>query len=258
MVFTEKGAGRLKGAFVWFLAGMLGMLTISPAFSSQHILFPVFTGLFGLSTLIISWLSGVRIPPQTAEGVNIEGKSSVAGILKGFSSGLVVGVLPGIGPSQAGVVVHQLARGKGLREFLIALGGINTVAALFSLLALYLIGRPRSGVAMAVEKVGGSLGLSDVLLLVSAALFAAGISAVLTLKITKYFACFVRKVNYKMLLSGIMVFLVCMTFLLTGLPGLLVLATSTAIGLLPPLWGVKRTHCMGVLMLFIIVFYMGL
>jgi len=57
---------------------------------------------------------------------------------------------------------------------------------------------------------------------------------------------------------SIMVFLVVMTAVLTGLTGLLVLTTSTAIGLLPPLWGVKRTQGMGVLMVPIMLFYFGL
>lgn len=258
MVFTERGSGRVKGVIVFILAGILGLLSLSPVLSSQHILFPVFTGLFGLSTLIISYLSGISIPDQKIGGVFLERRSSLSGIVKGFFSGMVVGVLPGIGPSQAGVVVHQLTRGKGLREFLIALGGINTVAALFSLMALYLISRPRSGVAIAVERIIGTLGFSELLLLMATALFATGIAAILTLKITKYFASFIQRINYKMLVLGILIFLVGMTLFLTGVFGLLILITATGIGLLPPLWGVKRTHAMGVLIVPIIIWTSGL
>ena len=89
------------------------------------------------------------------------------------------------------------------------------------------------------------------------ALFATGIAAVLALKITKHFALFIQRVNYKMLMSGVVVFLVVMTAVLTGVFGLLILATATGIGLLPPLWGVKRTHAMGVLMLPIILWGLG-
>jgi putative membrane protein len=267
MILTERGYGKIKAAFVFMLAGLLGILTLSPdilnslseiltlspAFSSQHILFPVFTGLFGLSTLILSYISGVKIPPQKTGGVFIEKAASVKGILKGFFSGMVVGILPGIGPSQAGVVVHQFTGGRNLREFLIALGGINTVAALFSLMALYLISKPRSGVAIAVERIVGTLGFPELLLLVATAMFATGIAAILALKITRHFALFIQRVNYRMLLMVIMIFLVGMTLLLAGLSGLLVLATATGIGMLPPLFGVKRTHAMAVLMVPIIL-----
>jgi putative membrane protein len=247
----------LKGPAVFLLAGALGVLTFSPPFSSKHTLFPVFTGLFGISTLIISCLSGISIPGQKLGGIFLEKKSSILGVLKGFLSGMVVGILPGIGPSQAGVVVHQLTKGRGLREFMIALGGINTVAALFSLMALHLISRPRSGAAVAVESVIGTLGFSEFILLVAAALFATGIAAILTIKITRRFASFIQKLNYHMMIFSIIIFLIIMTVILTGMYGLLILATSTAIGLLPPLWGVKRTHAMGSLMLPIIIFYFG-
>ena len=236
MILTEKGMGKIKALFVFMLAGLLGHLSHSPPFSSQHTLFPVFTGLFGTSTLIISYLSGVKIPGQRLGGIFLENKSSLSGIIKGFSSGLVVGILPGIGPSQAGVLVHQLTRGKGLKEFLIALGGINTVAMLFSLMALYLINKPRSGSAIAVESVIGSLGFSELLLLVATALFATGIAAILTLKITKHFASFIEKVNYRALVIIIIIFLTAMTLLLTGPYGLLILITATGIGLLPHYW----------------------
>lgn len=258
MVFSEKGSGKIKAPFVFLLAGALGLLTLSPALSSQHMLFPVFTGLFGISTLFISYLSGTTIPPQRLGGIFLERRSSFLGILKGFLSGLFVGILPGIGPSQAGVVVHQLTRGKSMREFLIALGGINTVAMLFSLMSLYLIQKPRSGSAIAVERIIGTMGFSELLLLVATTLFATGIAAILALKITKYFASFIQKINYRFLVLSIITFLAGMTLLLTGLPGILVLITATGIGLLPPLWGVKRTHAMGCLMLPVMLWGSGL
>ena len=151
--------------------------------------------MFGLSTLTISYNSGVSIPPQNQEiFVN---SLPVKGIVKGFFSGLVVGILPGIGASQAGVVVHQLTRGKGLKEFLVALGGINTVAALFSLLSLYLISHPRSGTAIAVEQIVGTLGFSEFLLLVATTMFAGGVAVITTLKLARQFASFIQKVDYR-------------------------------------------------------------
>jgi putative membrane protein len=52
--------------------------------------------------------------------------------------------------------------------------------------------------------------------------------------------------------------MVGLTFHYTGLIGLLVLATATAIGLLPAAVGVRRTHCMGVIMVPCILYFAGL
>lgn len=256
MIFSEQGWGKAKGALVFLLAGLLGVLSLSPTFSSLHILFPLLTGLFGMSTLLVSTVTGVELPPQTTSVPSTMRRTSLSGVVKGFFSGMVVGILPGIGPSQAGVLVHQLTRGKGLQEFLIALGGINTVAALFSLLSLYLINKPRSGVAVAIQQVIGGMGLHEVALLVASAVFATGVAALTTLKITVGFARLIQQVNYRTLLVMIMVFLVVMTALLTGGYGLLILTAATGIGLLPPLWNVKRTHGMGCLMVVVIFFYL--
>jgi putative membrane protein len=41
---------------------------------------------------------------------------------------------------------------------------------------------------------------------------------------------------------------VFMVFAFTGWKGLLVLAVSTSIGMIPPLTGIRRSHSMGILM----------
>jgi putative membrane protein len=68
----------------------------------------------------------------------------------------------------------------------------------------------------------------------------------------------VEKVPYDKLSLGIIIFLILLTFFFTGFLGLFVLFVSTAIGLLAPLVGVKRSLCMGVLILPVALFYSGL
>jgi putative membrane protein len=260
MVSTEKGVNKkLKALFVLLMAGVLGFLSLNtPALSGIELLFPIFTGMFGISTLIISMFSGFRVPKQRVGAVVVERFLWLKGVLKGFLSGLIVGILPGIGPSQAAVLAHQAGRKINTREFLVSLGGINTVAALFSLMALYLISKPRSGLAIAVQKILKTFGFSDLLLLVFTAVFATGVAAVLTLKVAKYFSLFVQRIDYKKLSFGVIIFLVVMVGILTGGVGLLLLFTSTAIGMLPPLFGIKRTHGMGVLMVPLVFWFLGM
>ncbi len=259
MILTENGANKARGLVVFGLAGTLGVLALGmPIVPAQHLLFPVFTGLFGISTLCISVLSGFSVPEQKRTWRSIPRAVSFLGVVKGFVSGVFVGILPGIGAAQAGVLVHQLTRGGGLREFLIALGGINTVAALFSLMALYLISRPRSGAAVAVQQIIGTFGFGEMLLLMAAALFATGISAIITIKLTGWFSRAIRKVDYRKLSLGIILFLVFLVWVFAGSAGLLLLMVSTFIGLLPPLLGVKRTHAMAVLMVPVICWYLGI
>lgn len=247
MVASERR--RLPAVLVLGMSGLLGLFVLDlSVMPSSVALFPLLTGLFGTSTLLISIVSGMRVPEQL-ERAGLEFRTVLWGSVKGFFSGLFVGLLPGIGAAQAGVLVQEATRRRNEKEFLVALGGINTVAAVFSLLALYFISKPRSGVAVAVSELTSSLGFMDMLLLVSVALLAAGLAGILTIKMTGWFSGFVRRVDYQKLSWGVTVFLVILTAVMSGPFGLLVLFTATAIGLSAPLMNVRRSHCMGCLMI---------
>lgn len=258
MILSEKGKKKLLGVLIFLFSGILGIITLNFPLSGSNVLFPLFTGLFGMPTLIISFLSNFKMPQQKLESVVVSTKTSIKGIIKGLFSGLVLAILPGIGSAQAAVLVHQLTKEKDVKEFLISLGAINTVAALFSLLALYFIGKPRSGVAVVVEKILGTITFSNLLLFLAATVFATGLAAIITIKMTKAFSSFIRKFDYKKISLIIIVFLIVMVIVFNGLYGLLLLFTSTSIGMLPPLLGIKRTFGMGVLMLPIMLFYFGI
>jgi putative membrane protein len=96
------------------------------------------------------------------------------------------------------------------------------------------------------------------ILLVAVALIATGISSILLLKSVRKIISALQGISYSKLTIGIIIFLVALTLIFTGLAGLFVLFVSTSIGLLAPLFGVKRSNSMGVLMLPLILFYMGI
>lgn len=260
MIGIEKGLkGKFFGSAIFFLSGILGLIILnSTVLPANEMFFPLFTGLFGISTLLISLNKKVKIPKQEKETTNVDRKLAIFGSIKAFLSGLIVGILPGVGSAQATVLSQLATRKKDDKEFLVSVGGINTAVALFSLVSLYSIGRPRSGAAVAVARILGSFGLNELILLVASGLIATGIAAILTLKLSKKFLKLVEKVPYDKLSLGIIAFLILLTLIFTGPLGLFVLLISTAIGLLAPLTGVKRSLCMGVLILPVIFFYSGL
>jgi len=269
MIFSEKGHVKRGYAFTCFmLSGILGymmfnMFTLSsrPPIvlpGGPNVFFPLFTGLFGLSTLIISLNKRVRIPAQVVYTHGIKKSIAVFGAIKSFFSGMVVGTLPGIGSAQAAVLAQQVTGKKDTDEFLVTVGGINTVVALFSLVSLYTISKARSGAAIAVDQVLGSFGPNELLLLVGVVLFATGISAILVLKSIGPAISFLKRFNYAMITMVIIIALIFGVGLLTEFRGILVLFTATAIGMLAPLLGVRRSNLMGVLMLPLILFYAGI
>ncbi|MFH1364028.1 MAG: tripartite tricarboxylate transporter permease [Candidatus Aenigmatarchaeota archaeon] len=258
MLYAEPGKKKFYGLIIFLLSGTLGMITLNSFLLPSHlIMFPLFTGLFGISTMLISLNKKTKIPKQVMWLPKIGGRFALIGTLKGLFSGMLLGVLPGVGAAQATVLTQQITRKHNPHEFLISIGAINTIVALFSLISLYTIFRPRSGAAVAIDSIIQSFGFTELMLLLGVALLSTSISTFLILKLARPLITVLQKVNYTKLTIVVIIFLISMTAYFTQLPGLLILGVSTSIGLLAPLYGVKRSMSMGVLMLPLIIFYAG-
>ncbi len=291
LTWKEHLRKRALAACVFLLAGLLGITLLStPGMASRNIflieipsldsstilLFPLFTGLFGLSTLLMSMMDSPRIPEQNLENVKI--KLSLKQQLKAITSGTVASIaswFPGISAAISTIIsvfLHKsnddAAEGHAseteTQEFLVSVSAVNTSVALFNLLALFVILKSRSGAMKAVEGIIASnlteweplgnvpLAMSSLLL---AALVAALVSIPLALFFGKLFAKYCSKLNYTMLVKTVIIFLLAMIILFSGILGLAILAIATCIGMIPPLIGVKRVHLMGCLIVPVILFF---
>jgi len=254
------GERKKKVAVLCFLlSGTLGLVTLNtPLISRGAILFPIFTGLFGVSTLLLSFGSVAKVPQQKHKIRPVPLRMTLFGSFKGIISGLLVGTLPAVGASEATTLSHQLSKGRGddAREFLVSLGAVNTIVAVFSLISLYTISKARSGAAVAVQSLLPNFQMPELFVLVAVVLASTGISALLLLKSMRWMVNAVQKIDYRKATIVVMATLVLLVAWLTGPFGLLVMLVSTAIGVLPPLFGVKRVFSMGVLILPTILFYM--
>lgn len=269
MLITERKKEKIFFSFLIFLfSGFLGIVTFNyPLIPQTLVFFPLFTGLFGISTLLISLRANTIIPPQEDFIWKFDKRIILPGTIKAFFSGLILGILPGVGAAQATVLAQELTTRRKdekefNKEFLLSIGGINTSVAIFSLLSLYAIQRPRSGAAVAVEKIlntfGMKFGFNELLLLIVCALISVGISAILALEIGRRSLKIIEKIPYNKISIFVIAFLISLVAILTNFYGLFILLLSTSIGLIAPLSNVKRSHAMGVLLLPVILFYAGI
>jgi len=258
LIAQEKSFRGIKWAvLIFLLSGWLGLLSLDHQgfLSPSDILFPVFAGLFGLSNLLDSFKSKVSsIPQDEYIKVGLEKRFIGAGFL-GAISGALIGVLPAISPSQMGSLISEKAK-LDAKNFLVFLSAINTSDAIYSMLALYTINNPRSGVAVIIGKVI-DINFDTVLLLVGVMAFSAFFAVVVHIQIGKRMSRLVEKINYRKLCMASFIFILLMVYAFTGLFGLLLALLCTVIGLLPIMSGVSRTHLMGVLLLPTILFFLG-
>ena len=283
MICTEKGKiefkskngifssalGMFFALFVFIISGIFGIIIFevsvsSPLGTESPVLFPALAGLFGVSTLLNSLMTKPFIPKQKIEEVKLSKemkKSSILSVATGSLGGILVSIIPGI-TSATGTVLALNTRGESSkRQTIVTLSAVNTACAFFVVIMMFVILRARSGAALAVmdlikvsEWSSGFIPLYLVYFLI-ALVFAGSLSYLFTLFCGKIFAKKFAKVNYTLLVKATILFALILVFLFTGFVGLFVLLVATLIGLLPVFWGVRRSHCMGVLLVPILLYF---
>ncbi len=248
----------VHGLAVFLASGVLGLFTfhfgflcISPlGFSSM--LMPLLSGLFGISILLVS--GGGRVPEQRFSGLSLPGRTLVRGSIAGSAAGIVVGWLPGLSNATANAVIATGTRyDRNPREYIYATSAANTVNALVGLAAFAAIARTRNGVMVALS----SIEVPPIGLLILAAAVAA-CSAYLITVLLAGSAWRLGGIQKKGLNRGVMVFVVLLTFLLSGFFGIFILILATMTGLVPRLLNVPQLFCMGAVMVPVILFSFGI
>ena len=252
---TLRNNKKLWALLVFLLSGVLGLIVLNiPGFENP--LFPMLSGLFGISTLIYSINSNESLPVQK---INHELKLSKKLVLKalfsGQFSGFLTAVLPGVGAAIAAILSLQITRNLGDKGFLILSGSINTVNFILSMVTLYILNKARNGAVIVVQMLVEGITLSNVLVFLSVTLVAGSVSVFLALRIAKIFSRIISLVNYRLLVVGIIFFIIVLVIFLSGLLGLLVLFVSTAVGLIPAVVKVSRTQAMGCIMLPVMIYF---
>ena len=258
--------------FLWallllVLSGILGWVIFQTPISSGTTLMCVFSGLFGISTILFSLNDSSILPHQNPfYELNID-YNKFKSIFAGGITGAILGFLPGFGPAQ-GTVIAQAVSGTNDNDdddtvnFLLATSGLNISDCLFSLIAIYIIGNPRSGIAVYMSYLIFEMGLNHLAIFIFASLIAVSVSLVLALKLGDSFSRLMSGVDYKKLSISVILLQIAILYLFIfyyKAPVFymtLALITSTAMGMLPHYIGIGKSHLMGVLIIPAIVIYM--
>jgi putative membrane protein len=259
MILSENQSNKILFSLIIFLlSGFVGIIVLNSSLSSLNILFPMLSGFFGLSTLIISLEEKSFLPRQKIdEKLKIKKIDFVKSSLLGSIFGLIVGFLPAVGVSQAAVIAQTLAGLGDPRNFLVTIGAINVANEIFSLNSLYLINNPRSGASVAIKRILPEMNFQDFLAIVASILISSSLTIVFILFFAKKFHKLLLKMNYSILNIVIIIFLSSLVFIFTSFIGLLVFFTCGAIGILAAELNVRRSHCMGCLLVPSMIFFYG-
>lgn len=251
MIFREKN--KLIAIYLFIFSGLLGLIVLNFP-NLDNPLFPLLSGLFGVSGLIISLNDDVKIPTQQFKKLKIRKKNFIKSISSSVFVGSLTSMLPGLGPAQGAVIGQQLTGNIGGKGFLVLLGGLNTVNMVLSLVTFYVLDKARNGSVIALSELI-NIDINSLMIILFFILLSGITNFFWAQKLTKVFAKLVQKIDYFTLSMGIISLIILMSFLLSGWIGLLILITATLTGLIAPLTSVSRSHAMGCLMIPVISYF---
>ncbi|MCZ7355777.1 MAG: tripartite tricarboxylate transporter permease [Candidatus Methanoperedens sp.] len=261
---------KMYAVFLFLISGFLGMFAfdnqawMSPLvkFGEPSILLPLLSGLFGASMLVISLMTKSEIPPQKrGSAFVLPRKRIVRGLLTGSAAGSFVAWLPGVssavGTIIARLIIPEEKDENSSKEFLISISGANTANAIFSLIALFIIHKGRSGAMVAIDKLVNvsEWDFSMVIILLIVIVSISVISYYTTIFLGDRVSGFLSKVNYSNLCATVLIGLSFLVFMLTGLFGFIIFLISTPVGMIASFAKIRKTHAMGVILLPVIMYF---
>ena len=252
MLFKDKS--YLKNIFVFLLSGSLGIIVLNSTIENP--LFPMLSGLFGTSMLFTSLLQKVQIPKQEiTETIKVPKKELISAISGGTIAGTLTSFFPGLGPSQGAVLATQLLRKISDYGFMILVGGLNTVNFVLSLITLLVLDKARNGAVIAIKELI-QINPKVLIIFLGSALIAGGIATILALRITRIFSKLFDYLEYEDIVHYVIILIACLVFYFSGIIGLIILVTSTCVGIVTAELKVAKNHAMGCLLLPVLIFFL--
>lgn len=264
-----KGPNRvrraLRGALVQGLAGLLGIATLrgSVPIDPAMVLFPLFSGLFGMPSLLIGLVArSGGIPRQRLEPLRALSREDARSALRGTLAGAAISWLPGLSGGAAATLASAGARKRvGPSQFMVVLGAVSSSTGLLSVAVLYVIHRSRSGAAAAVRVLIGEPAAwtnptsppASLLLVVLAAVGATAVAAPLAVRVARRVARRWSRSNPRRLAAASLAAIVGLLAFTTGPVGLAVAGCATVVGFVPVRLRVRRVHLMASLLVPVLV-----
>lgn len=247
IILREKSF--VKSILIFILSGFIGLIAFN--LPVKEPLMPLLTGMFGLSSLLLSYKDNSKIKKQIIQNIrNIKLKKEE--IRRATFSSLIASplcsFLPGIGSGHAAVIGSEILP-QTRKSFLFLVGSLNTVIMSLSFVTAYSIEKARTGSAVAVLEILKEISIQDLKTIMITVLISSIIAFLIGLKITNLFAKNINKINYNKLTLIVCIILIAVNLIFSNWIGFIVLLTSSALGIFCILSNSKRINLMGALII---------
>ena len=254
--FLDAWRSLGAGLLTFLLSGILGFVlmysNLVPAEMAFQNLLPAFTGLFAVPWVVQNLLSQVQMPvQQVSRSVDLSPRLVAQGVGAGALGGLFAAFFPAVTGGVGGMLAGHATAQRDDRLFIVSQGASKLVYYVGGLLLLFVPGvhLTRGGMAwmLSVSYVPDSP--ATYWTVIGATLLCGALGFGLLLWLSQVAIRVVGRIDYRWISAGTLVLLVTIVLSLTGWGGLFVALVATGIGMLPVLWGSRRTNCLGVVLL---------
>ena len=249
----------LVALIVFLLSGFLGFFTFS--LPVEQPLLPLLTGLFGLSSLLISLKQKPKIEKQVItrlKEIKLRKSEFIKTSFAAFVAAPLCSFLPGIGSGHAAVLGSEISNQseQNPRSFLFLVGAINTIVMSLSFVTAYSIEKTRTGSAAAVQQLLEKISPSDLIVILITIMLTGVIVFFLGVYLSKLSSRYINKINYTKLTITIIIILFIFNMIFTNWVGLIVLLVGSAVGVYCILSSSRRINMMGSLIFPTILYYL--
>lgn len=255
MICRERS---IVGALVSFsAAGFLGYATLN--LPVREPLFPLLGGLFGISGLWISLNEKTKLIPQRQEvkedltSLKADIKKTIRDVL---FTGLPCATLPALGSGYAAFITSEVTR-PSLKRFLMITSALNVYVMAASFILVQTLGKARTGAAAEVSLLVGTMTGSHLTIIITIFIITTCLASLIALRTSKIALRGIERVSYSKMSLWAIVFMTIVVIMVSGLAGLLILATGTAIGVYTIKSRLRRMHLMGCLIVPTLFYYLG-
>jgi len=244
LVITEKGVKRLYALLIFILSGAFGLVVDKLPLREPY--FHVFVGLFGIPAILFSLNNNRKIELKDSE-IQMPKKRFLKFSFIGTCFGMLASLLPTFTSSQAALLGSFFSKDE--RTFLTIVFSVNTSNFIFGLINFYATGKTRNGILVLIKDLYYPLSPEELVILFLVTIMTSSIVNFYGMALSEMLGRAISKINYTKLNLAVLVFIWAASLYFDGLLGLMVLLTATIIGVSTTLLKIKRTTCMGVLML---------
>lgn len=213
--------------------------------------------------LVLSLMTQSEIPTQQKKCMfSLPQKRIARGVVTGSAAGSFVAWLPGVSSAVGTIITRILVReerdAESPKEFMVSISSANTSNAVFSLIALFIIGKARSGAMVAIDDLVNvnEWEISTVIILLIVIVYVSVISYYTTIYLGDRISGFLSGINYPKLCAAVLTGLSILVFMFTGWFGFVIFLISTPIGMISSFANIRKTHAMGVILLPVILYFL--